>query len=74
MKVIYLGIESGDEEVLALLDKGVTADEMTAAGQKIMKSGIKLSVMVILGTGGLALSGQHALNTAKVISAIDRPC
>jgi radical SAM superfamily enzyme YgiQ (UPF0313 family) len=70
MKLIYLGIESGDDEVLAILDKGVTATEMTAAGQKVMQSGIKLSAMVILGAGGLALSEQHALNTAKVVSAI----
>ena len=70
MKLIYLGIESGDDEVLALLDKGVTAAEMTTAGQKVMESGIKLSAMVILGAGGLALSEQHALNTAKVVSAI----
>lgn len=71
LKIIYLGIESGDDEVLALLDKGVTAAEMTEAGQKVMQSGIKLSTMVILGAGGLALSQQHALNTAKVVSAIE---
>ncbi len=71
MKIIYLGIESGDDEVLALLDKGVTAAEMTEAGKKVMQSGIKLSAMVILGAGGLALSEQHALHTAKVVSAIE---
>lgn len=71
MKIIYLGIESGDDAVLTLLDKGVTAAEMTEAGQKVMHSGIKLSAMVILGAGGLELSEQHALHTATVVSAIE---
>lgn len=70
MKVIYLGIESGDDAVLSLMKKGVTASEMTEAGQKVMQSGIKLSAMILLGAGGLTLSKQHALNTAKVVSAI----
>ncbi|MBU2702384.1 radical SAM superfamily enzyme YgiQ (UPF0313 family) [Sporomusaceae bacterium BoRhaA] len=71
LKIIYLGLESGDDEVLTLLNKGVTAAEMTEAGQKVVQSGIKLSLMVILGAGGLALTEQHALNTAKVVSAIE---
>ena len=52
------------------MNKGVTASEMTEAGQKVMQAGIKLSAMILLGAGGLALSEQHALNTAKVVSAI----
>jgi radical SAM superfamily enzyme YgiQ (UPF0313 family) len=71
LKIIYLGLESGDDEVLTLLNKGVTAAEMTEAGQKVVHSGIKLSLMVILGAGGLSLTEQHALNTAKVVSAIE---
>lgn len=71
LKIIYLGLESGDDEVLSLLNKGVTAAEMTEAGQKVVQSGIKLSLMVILGAGGLSLTQQHALNTAKVVSAIE---
>lgn len=71
LQIIYLGIESGDDQVLALVNKGVTADEMIKAGRKVIDAGIKLSAMVILGLGGQELSKQHALNTAEVINAIN---
>ena len=70
MKIIYLGLESGSDPVLCLLEKGANAAEMTAAGQKVMASGIKLSLMMILGAGGQALSRQHAQDTARVVNAI----
>ena len=71
LQIIYLGIESGDDEVLADCRKGATAEEMIAAGQRVVASGIKLSTMVILGLGGREKSMQHALNSAKVVSAIN---
>lgn len=71
LKLVYLGIESGDDEVLAKITKGVTAEEMIEAGQKALASGMKLSAMVILGLGGKAGSAQHAKETAKVVSAIN---
>jgi radical SAM superfamily enzyme YgiQ (UPF0313 family) len=70
MQIIYLGIESGDDEVLSTVCKGATAEEMIAAGRKVMAAGIKLSTMVILGLGGKALTTQHAINTARVVSEI----
>lgn len=71
LQIIYLGIESGDDEVLKLVNKGATADEMVQAGRKVVAAGIKLSAMVILGLGGHALSSQHAVNTGKAVSAIN---
>ena len=71
LHTVYLGIESGDDEVLQSVRKGVTAAEMTAAGQKILAANIKLSAMVILGLGGQAHSQQHAIHTAQVINAIN---
>ncbi len=70
LQIIYLGIESGDDEVLRAIGKGVDSAAMIAAGQKVMASGIKLSAMVILGLGGKARSREHALNTARTVSAI----
>lgn len=71
LQIVYLGIESGDDDVLRLVNKGATADEMITAGRKILDAGIKLSAMVILGLGGQALTTQHAINTGKVVSAIN---
>lgn len=71
LQMIYLGIESGDDEVLAKIDKGVNSEQMIAAGQKIIAAGIKLSAMIILGLGGRELSLQHAANSARVASAIN---
>lgn len=70
LSIIYLGVESGDDAVLAAVRKGVTAAEMTAAGRRVLDAGIRLSVMVILGLGGAALTQAHAVNTGRVISAI----
>lgn len=70
LQIVYLGIESGDDDVLRLVNKGATAAEMVTAGRKILDAGIKLSAMVILGLGGQELSTQHAVNTGKVVSAI----
>lgn len=71
LAIIYLGVESGDDDVLAYVNKGVTSAEMIEAGRKVLDAGIKLSTMVILGLGGKHLTEAHALNTAKVITAIN---
>lgn len=70
LQIVYLGIESGDDEVLTYVNKGATAADMIAAGQRILQAGIKLSTMVILGLGGQERSRQHAIHTGEVISAI----
>ena len=71
LHMIYLGIESGDDEVLARVQKGVTSEQMIAAGQKILAAGMKLSAMLVLGLGGKELSRQHAQGSARVASAIN---
>jgi len=71
LQIIYLGIESGDDTVLTKVCKGATSEEMIAAGRRVVASGIKLSAMVVLGLGGKELSQQHAINTARVVSAIN---
>jgi len=71
LQMVYLGIESGDDDVLARVQKGVTADQMIEAGQKIIATGLKLSAMLVLGLGGRELTLQHARNSARVASAIN---
>jgi radical SAM superfamily enzyme YgiQ (UPF0313 family) len=67
----YLGIESGHDEVLTALEKGVDAAEMVRVGRKAAEAGVKLSTMILLGAGGRRLSAEHARASAGVVSAID---
>jgi radical SAM superfamily enzyme YgiQ (UPF0313 family) len=71
LTIVYLGVESGHDEILKSICKGVTSEQMVAAGQKLKASGLILSCTIILGLGGKALSKEHALETARVISSID---
>jgi len=69
--IIYMGLESGDDETLNLVHKGVTSAEQVEGGQMIMKSGIPLSVTIILGLGGTKRWEEHAKFTAKACSQIN---
>ncbi len=66
----YLGIESGDDQVLEDLDKGVDGEEMARVANKAHEAGVRLSTMILLGAGGRARSREHALASAKVVNAI----
>ncbi len=68
--IIYLGIETGSEKILSLINKGVTRDEMIKAGKKVVDSGIKLSVTLIAGIGGKAYSKEHSIESAKILNEI----
>lgn len=67
---VYLGLETGHEPTLKNIRKGVTADQMIAAADRIREAGIFLSVTVLLGIAGLANSSQHALDTGRVLTAM----
>ncbi len=71
LKIAYLGVETGDEELLKKINKGATYDQIVEAGRKIKQAGITLSVTVILGLGGPEGSQKHALGTAKILTDID---
>ena len=67
----HLGIESGDEEVLAAIKKGATYGELVEAGRMIRAAGIKLFVTVILGLAGRTPRAlEHARNTARICNDI----
>ncbi len=70
LDMVYMGLESGDDEVLKEVKKGVTSAEMIEAGQKVRAAGMVLSMTIISGLGGRKLMKEHALNSARVISAI----
>ncbi len=67
---IYMGLESGHDDVLFRIKKAETAQSMVEAAQRVGEAGIFLSVTVLLGIGGLDLSIQHAEATGKVLSAM----
>lgn len=71
LELLYMGVESGSDKVLSLMEKGVNQSEMTLAGQKAIKAGFKLSCMIISGLGGKELMQEHAVESAKVISSIN---
>jgi radical SAM superfamily enzyme YgiQ (UPF0313 family) len=71
LTILYMGVESGDDEVLEHICKGVNHEQIITAGRKIKEAGITSSVTVILGLGGKEGSEKHALETAKTLSAID---
>jgi radical SAM superfamily enzyme YgiQ (UPF0313 family) len=71
VEIIYLGVESGDPEVLKRIKKNATVDQLIRAGKRVKESGILLSVTVILGLGGVKGSQTHAEETGKVLSEMD---
>ncbi len=69
--ILYLGLESGDDVTLAAMNKGADAAQMIAMGRKAKAVGIPLSVTVLLGIAGPERSHIHAVETGRVLSAID---
>jgi radical SAM superfamily enzyme YgiQ (UPF0313 family) len=68
---LYVGLETGDEELLKLVDKGVTPEEHIQAGKKAIQAGFELSECIMPGLGGRSMWVHHAKNTAKVLNEID---
>lgn len=66
LKILYVGMESGDDEVLQRINKGETWESTRSALLKIREAGLTSSVMVLNGLGGETLSRQHAINTATL--------
>ena len=71
LRLVYLGLESGHDQVLRAIDKGVTAAEMIEAVQHTQAQEIRVSVIALLGIGGPQLSAAHAEATGRVVSAMD---
>lgn len=71
LNLVFVGLESGDQEVLDLINKGTTVENQIEAVVKANKAGIQTSVTVILGLGGKRLSDQHAINTGKAATKMN---
>jgi len=68
---IHIGMESGCDEVLSFIHKGVTAEDHIKAGLNIKQAGLELSEYVMPGLGGEKWTTQHAVETARVINAVN---
>lgn len=71
LNLVFVGLESGDQEVLNLINKGATVENQIEAVGKANQAGIQTSVTVILGLGGKRLSEQHAINTGKAATKMN---
>ena len=67
----YIGVETGDDDLLKKVKKGVDYNQMLQAGKNLVAADINLSVMVLLGLAGKGeASKRHALATAKICNEI----
>jgi len=68
---IHIGLETGHGPLLQLIAKGATAELHIRGGRQVVEAGLELSEYVMPGLGGREMSEGHALDTARVLSAID---
>lgn len=68
LDLLYVGIESGDDEVLNAIQKGETFSSIVLGLNKAKQAEINSSVMIINGIGGKLFTKQHAINSAKVLN------
>ena len=71
VKIVYMGLESGDDIILKEIKKGADSSKMIKMGKRVRQAGIQLSITVLNGLGGRKSSKSHALETGRVLSAID---
>ncbi len=68
---LHVGMESGSDKVLKLINKGSKAEHIIEGGKRAVAGGVSVCLYVIPGIGGVELSEEHALETARAINAID---
>jgi radical SAM superfamily enzyme YgiQ (UPF0313 family) len=69
--MVYMGLETGNGELLRKTLKGAIPAEMIEAGRRIRDASMTLSVTILLGIGGMEKSIEHALDTAAILTDID---
>ena len=67
---VYLGVESGDEQVLRDVRKGVTAEQMCLAGRRLVEAGLDVYTFIMIGLAGRERSAEHAAASADIINRI----
>ncbi len=68
---MHIGLESGSDEVLKFMKKGTTADQHIRGGNNVVEAGLELSEYVMPGLGGKRWTKEHAIETARVLNAVN---
>ncbi|MBR5229236.1 MAG: radical SAM protein [Firmicutes bacterium] len=71
LNMIHSGYESGCDDVLKILNKGITRQQQIDAGRKVKEAGITFNMFYMPGSGGRGLSRRNAVETAEVVNAVD---
>ena len=71
LTLLYVGPESGDDPTLKAIAKGATFDDHAEAARRAREAGIDISVIFLLGAGGIARSAEHASASAQLTTAMD---
>lgn len=71
LSLLYIGPESGDEATLKRIVKGATYDDHVQAAKRAHNAGMKISVIMLLGAGGVQRSEEHAAASARLITEMD---
>ncbi|QLA14723.1 radical SAM protein [Desulfolutivibrio sulfoxidireducens] len=71
LHTLYMGLETGDQETLSAMNKADTVADIVAAGQKVRRAGLRLSVTVLLGLAGTRRWRIHAERTGAALSEMD---
>lgn len=69
--ILYLGVETGDAQLLQKIRKRATYDQLVQAARRVKDAGVALSVTVLLGIGGVEASERHARETARILTDMD---
>jgi hypothetical protein len=65
---IHMGVESGSDKILKMIDKGATAEQIIRGGKNAAAGGVSICFYIIPGIGGVELSDENALESARVIN------
>ena len=71
LELLYIGPESGDDATLKRIAKGSTAAEHVTAAERAHRADMKLSVIFLLGAGGVERSEEHARASAELATLMD---
>lgn len=71
LKLLYMGLESGDADTLARVDKGASPEQIVQAVRRAQAADMRVSVMVLIGLGGKQRSQQHAVASAEAINRME---
>ncbi len=74
LRRVFMGLESGCDDILSAIHKGCTRTDLVRASQKLALAGIENDVSLMLGIGGPELSRRHALETADLLNAVNPVC